>query len=314
MSLTDPRIAIVGSGAVGCFYGGKLLDAGFDVNFLMRSDLNHVAQVGLRIESKQGADLFLPHPSVYGDTKEIGPCDLVIIALKATDNGAFNKLIAPLIRKETVLLTLQNGLGNEYSLAELFGDHRVMGGLCFVCLNRTSPGVIRHVAEGRVAVGEYSREVASRTTHIRLLFQRAGIPCKESQCLMTERWRKLVWNIPFNGLSIVSGSSDTASILADRTLCLRARELMREVIQIARICGYDLPMSMVDEQIALTRGMGKYQPSSVIDYTKGNRVEVEAIWGNALRAGLEAGAKVGLIEKLYQEILDAVGGRDHESG
>ena len=314
MSLTDPRIAIVGSGAVGCFYGGKLLNAGFDVNFLMRSDLNHVAQVGLRIESKQGSDLFFPHPSVYGDPKEIGPCDLVIIALKATDNGAFNKLIAPLIRKETVLLTLQNGLGNEYSLAELFGDHRVMGGLCFVCLNRTSPGVIRHVAEGRVAVGEYSREVASRTTHIRSLFQRAGIPCKESQCLMTERWRKLVWNIPFNGLSIVSGSSDTASILADRTLCLRARELMREVIQIARICGYDLPMSMVDEQIALTRGMGKYQPSSVIDYAKGNRVEVEAIWGNALRAGLEAGAQVGLIEKLYQEILDAVGGRDHESG
>jgi len=314
MSLTDPRIAIVGSGAVGCFYGGKLLNAGFDVNFLMRRDLNYVARVGLRIESKQGADLFFPYPSVYGDTKEIGPCDLVIIALKATDNGAFNKLIAPLIRDETVLLTLQNGLGNEDCLAELFGDHRVMGGLCFVCLNRTGPGVIRHVAEGRVSVGEYSREGNSRTTDIRLLFQRAGIPCKESQCLMTERWRKLVWNIPFNGLSIVSDKSDTAAILADRTLCLRARELMREVIQIARICGYDLPISMVDEQIALTWGMGKYQPSSVIDYAKGNRVEVEAIWGNALRAGLEVGAQVGLVEKLYQEILDAVGGRKHESG
>ncbi|MED5585589.1 MAG: 2-dehydropantoate 2-reductase [Verrucomicrobiota bacterium] len=314
MRLTDPRIAIVGSGAVGCFYGGRLLNSGLDVHFLMRSDLEHAAKEGLRIESKHYGDLFFPHPNVYGDTAKMGSFDLVIIALKATDNDSFGELIMPLIREDTALLTLQNGLGNEDCIAGLFGAHRVMGGLCFVCLNRIGPGLIRHVAEGSVSIGEYTGQAVERTRDVGLLFRRAGIPCNVSQCLMTERWRKLVWNIPFNGLSIVSGSSDTGAILADSNLRSRACELMREVIRIARLCGYQLPMSMVDEQIALTEGMGAYRPSSVIDYAKGKRVEVEAIWGNALRAGMKAGAEVALLEELYREILESVGSREYESG
>jgi len=314
MVLTDPRIAIVGSGALGCFYGGKLLNSGLDVHFLMRNDLEHVNRAGLRIESNLNGNLALSDLSIHGDTQDIGPCDLVIIALKATDNEALKVLIPPLLKENTALLTLQNGLGNEEYLAGLFGEQRVMGGLCFVCLNRISPGVIRHIAEGRVAVGEFSGSPGPRTYDVELLFQRAGISCKVSQCLMTERWRKLVWNIPFNGLAIASEGLDTGAILSDRHLRARACSLMREVIEIARCCGHELPLSLVDEQVVLTEGMGAYRPSSVIDYAKGNEVEVEAIWGKALRMGIEAGAEVALLGALYDEICASVGSRKCKSG
>ena len=313
MVLTHPRIAIVGSGAVGCFYGGKLLHSGLDVHFLMRSDLDHVGKVGLRIESATG-NLELPDVSVHGDTEGIGPCDLIIIALKATDNEVLKVLLPPLLQEHTALLTLQNGLGNEDFLAGIFDPNRVMGGLCFVCLNRISPGVIRHVAEGGISLGEFSGLPVPRTHDIGLLFRRAGISCMVSDCLMTERWRKLVWNIPFNGLAIASGKLDTGAILADRHHHARACSLMREVIEIARCCGYELPLSLVDEQILLTKGMGAYKPSSLLDYAKGNKVEVEAIWGQALRMGIDAGAGVSHLQELYDEISSAVKNRECKSG
>ncbi len=312
--LTDPRIAIVGSGAVGCFYGSRLLHSGRDVHFLMRNDLEHVTRYGLRIESEEEGDSHLSPISAHGDTKDIGPCDLVMIALKSTDNEVLEELIPPLLKDHTALLTLQNGLGNESFLAERFGTERVIGGLCFVCLNRISPGVIKHVAEGRVSVGEFSGLPLPRTHDIGLMFKHAGIPCRVSHCLMFERWRKLVWNIPFNGLAIVSGKMDTAAILADRSLRERACSLMSEVIEIAGCCGHELPLSMVDEQISVTKGMGAYKPSSLLDYTTGTQVEVESIWGEALRIGMAAGAGVKLLQELYEEICSAVCRRDCKSG
>jgi 2-dehydropantoate 2-reductase len=310
----DPRIAIVGSGAVGCFYGSRLVHSGRDVHFLMRNDLEHVTRYGLRIESEEAGNLHLSRISAYGDTKDIGPCDLAIIALKSTDNEVLEELIPPLLKDHTALLTLQNGLGNESFLADRFGTERVIGGLCFVCLNRISQGVVKHVAEGRVSVGEFSGLPLPRTHDIGLMLKHAGIPCRVSDSLMSERWRKLVWNIPFNGLAIVSGKVDTAAILADRSLCERASSLMREVIEIARCCGHALPLSMVDEQISVTKGMGAYKPSSLLDYTKGKQVEVESIWGEALRIGLAAGAGVKLLQELYEEICSAVYRRDCKSG
>jgi 2-dehydropantoate 2-reductase len=132
------KIAVVGSGAVGSYYGGMLAHSGEDVHFLMRSDLEAVRERGLSIHTR-GEKLHLAHTQAHGSTEEIGPCDLVIIALKATANIALEELLPPLLAENTALLTLQNGLGNEEFLAGRWGAERVMGALCFVCLNRTGP-------------------------------------------------------------------------------------------------------------------------------------------------------------------------------
>jgi len=271
----------------------------------MRSDLDHVRRRGLRLHSKQG-DCHLQGASAYATAEEIGPSDLVIIALKATSNEALVELIPPLLKEDTILLTLQNGLGNEEFLAEHFGAERVIGGLCFVCLNRTEPGVIRHLGAGTISIGEFTGLPLPRTHEIASEFKRSGVVCNVKPDLARERWKKLVWNIPFNGLAIAAGGIDVAEILADPDLEFLARQLMREVISSARQLGHELPASLVEDQVKATHPMGPYKPSSLIDFLEGREVEIEAIWGEPYRRAANAGAEVGRLEYLYHEIRRAL--------
>lgn len=229
-------IAVVGSGAVGGYYGAKLAEK-CDVSFLMRRDLEAVRAHGLKIESCDG-DFELPHAKAFSCTEEIGPVDLVLIAIKTTSNEAIPALIPPLLKPNTILVTLQNGLGNEEFLHELFPEYPLMGGLCFVCINRGEPGVIHHIAHGRVEMGEYT-ETGVADSVLRL-FQSCGIDAMLLPDLGLARWRKLVWNIPFNGLSIAAGGIDTRQILADPELRRRTIRLMHEVIASAAAHGFEI--------------------------------------------------------------------------
>ncbi len=299
------RIAILGSGAMGCYYGGRLALSGCDVRFHMRSDLAHVRQHGLVVKSYLG-DFALPEVQAYGDPREIGPVDLVVITLKATANGALEELVPPLLHAGTRLLTLQNGLGNEEYLAERWGADRVLGGVCFTCINRTGPGVIEHTAQGQISLGAHtptSQEAAAAAVD---LFNRHGVECSLAESIPAVRWRKLVWNIPFNGLAILGGGIDTARILADPALHATLRPIMREVIGCAGVLGHSLPAELVEEQVAVTAGMGPYLPSSMIDYVQGRDVEVEAIWGEPWRRAVAAGLDAGRLEMLYRLIRSAV--------
>lgn len=140
------KIGVVGCGAVGSFYGAKLCRAGHEVHFLLRSDYEAVRLHGVQVLSPEGNFLAFPRPA--RNPREVGGCDLVLVALKTTANDQFSVLIPALLQADTRVLTLQNGLGNEERLASLFGPERVLGGLCFVCLNRVTPGVVRHLAHG----------------------------------------------------------------------------------------------------------------------------------------------------------------------
>ena len=300
--MTSPRIVIVGCGAVGLFYGAKLALSGQDVHFLMRQDFDKVSKYGIKIESGSGATEYLKNPSIYRDALEIGPCDLIIVAIKSTDNKALESLIPTLIKKETAIMTLQNGLGNEEFIAKKFGSHRVLGGLCFVCLNRVSKGVVRHIAQGTISCGEFTGLPLPRTHDVALMFKGAGIPFIVAESLIEQRWKKLVWNIPFNGISISEGGVDTSVILNDESLLFLVEALMREVIQVANKLGYNLSDSLIDHNIKETKSMGPYRPSSMIDFMEGRPVEVEAIWGNPVRVGRSIGVEIPNMEALYDSI------------
>lgn len=276
-----------------------LAHAGEEVHFLMRSDLAEVRARGLTIRTR-GETVRLEDVSAEAETEVIGPCDIVIVSVKATANAALEKLLSPLLGPETALLTLQNGLGNDEFLAARWGAERVMGGLCFVCLNRTAPGVIEHFDHGSISIGEYRRAPQPRTRSIVEAFQRAGIDANVVENLLTERWRKLVWNIPFNGLSIVANGATVADVLADSGLRELARNLMSEVLDAARRLGHEIPDSFADFQIERSWSMGGYKPSSMLDWEAGRPVEVEAIWGESWRQGVSAGAKMGRLEMLYR--------------
>jgi len=300
------KIAIVGSGAVGCYYGGMLAHLGHDVHFLMRADLALVQARGLTV--KTGGQIIHVPAQAHADTSSIGPCDLVIVALKATANGVLDELIPPLLHERTGIVTLQNGLGNEEYLAQRWGAERVMGALCFVCLNRTAPGEVTHFDHGTISIGEFCRPKSPRVQALVDAFVAAGIEAKGVDNLVEERWRKLVWNVPFNGLSIAAKAT-VADVLADDALRAEARGLMSDVLDGARALGHHIPDEFADFQLERSATMGAYRPSSMIDFEAGRAVEVQAIWGEPLRQGRAAGASMPRLGLLYAILarLDKVG-------
>ncbi len=299
MDFARPSIAILGAGAVGGYYGARMVQAGYEVHFLLRSDYEAVARDGFAVQSRDGDFHLSPGQlHIYKDAKDLPQVDLVIIALKATANHLLPNLIPPLLKADTAILTLQNGLGNEAELAGWFGGQRVMGGLAFVCINRTGPGKIHHLEHGLVRIGEFSGPPTDRTYAVAGIFKKSTVPCEVLESLEFGRWTKLVWNIPFNGLGAAMGLSTDALVNhpAGRKL---VTELMEEVIQIAVSQGVMLPSGMIEEQIVKTQSMGAYRSSMQVDREEGRELELEAIFGRPLEVARRAGVKTGALEKLY---------------
>ncbi|BDS08237.1 2-dehydropantoate 2-reductase [Oceaniferula spumae] len=310
--LTEPwhikKVAIVGSGAVGSYYGARLAKAGLEVVFLLRSDYSHVSEHGMKISSVAG-DFELPQVNCRRSSREIGVVDLVIIAWKTTSNSQYFDVVSPLVGSQTRILTLQNGLGSAHELSNLFGAWRVYGGLCFVCINRLGPGQISHTASGLIRVGKYLGQERRLTQDERVeldylvaCLSNAEIDCEGVSSLERAQWMKLVWNIPFNGLAISEGGIDTKTLLAMPGMEQRVRRIMREVQQVAASLGHSIEDSFLDSQIEVTRPMDAYRPSSMIDYVEGRAVEVDSIWREPVRRAHEVGVPVPEIETLLQEI------------
>jgi 2-dehydropantoate 2-reductase len=292
------RMAIVGSGSVGTYYGAKLAHGGSDVHFLMRGDLSAVQRDGIFVRG-DGENFRVPKINCYNSTKEIGPCDLVVIAVKATSNADLVDLIPPLLHERTIFLTLQNGLGNEEFLAEHFGAQRVLGALCFIAVDRHSKTEVERHAYGHIVLGQFKGNSQSRTREVAAEFTRANVHCALTDDLARERWRKLIWNIPFNGLSILAGGIDTAAIVGDKNFRELTIALMKEVITAANQCGHALPHDAWHEHVKRSETMAGYKPSTLQDWETGKPLEIEAIWGEPVRRAAARGGKMPLTEMIY---------------
>ncbi len=284
------RVAVVGAGALGLYYGALLQKSGVETHFLLRRDYDAVKRSGLQVYSING-DFSLPKVHAWRTPAEMGTADLVIVGLKTFANDRYQELIAPLLSADTVILTLQNGLGNEESLAELFGAERIIGGVAFLCSNRGEPGNIHHLGAGRIVLGEFVRRDAVQLERLAEMFCAAGVDCRTTADLKRARWEKLVWNIPFNGLSALLEQS------VDRLLAVPAtRELIRQIMLEVIIAGNGqglnsaIPEKFADSMIEFTDNMGEYRPSMQIDREEGRALEI----GSIFRIPLEAGAGKGV--------------------
>ena len=298
---SHPRTAVVGSGALGTYYGAKLAKSGVPVSFLARRDLAHLQSKGLQIRCTQG-DFHLPQVNAWASPQEIGPVDLVLVCLKTTANASLAELLPPLIGADTAVCTLQNGLGNEEFLASLIGQERVLCGVCHVCVSRPEPGVARNLSGGNIRFSDLTGGDTPRARSLAALFEKAGLTCSVAPSVGSARWYKLVWNIPFNGLSIAAGGIDTAQILADPKLYQETLALMDEVMQASAALGFPQDPQHPTQEVARTRKMGAYQPSSLLDYLAKKPVELESIWGEPLRLGTGAGVPMPKLANLYQAL------------
>ena len=303
-------IAVIGAGAVGGYYGARLAQAGHDVRFLLRRDLEAVRTNGLRVYSRDG-DFHLPSITAASRPEELGTVDWVICSLKATALEQARELVEPCLREDTRILALMNGLGVEARFAEWFGAQRVFGGMAFVCINRGEPGVIHHLDYGRISLGNVLDD-ARENAHLDELLRGANIETVVAPNLRYARWEKLCWNVPFNGLSVAGGGIGTQTILRDRELRTTAETAMREVVAAGNA---DLSAANstsrldVDEVVArmfsLTETMGDYRTSMVIDYVNGAELEVEAILGNPVRRARELGLAVPTMSALHGLVANA---------
>jgi 2-dehydropantoate 2-reductase len=291
------RYAIIGTGALGGFYGARLQRAGCEVHFLLHSDYEHVRQNGLVCESKDG-DFTLPQVHSYCNARDLPPVDVVIVALKATHNH----LLPALLPKEGAVMLMQNGLGGEEFLAGIVGAQRVVCGLSFICSNKIGPGHIRHLDYGLVSLGEVAtRGVSDRMCTIAGDLQRAGIPVQMLDDFRVARWNKLVWNIPYNGLSVILNAT-TAELMANRDTRQLCEQIMHEIVADAHACGVPVSDEIIAEMLEHTEKMIPYRTSMKIDFDEHRPMEVEAIFGNPLRATQTAGAQSPLLETLYRQL------------
>lgn len=302
------KIAIVGTGALGGWYAALLAEAGHEVHCLARSDFEPIRAKGLTIRHK-GQERAVRVASATPDAATIGPCDLVVVTLKSTSNYALPGLVSPLLGPATLVLTLQNGMGNVEALAEVLPAERIVAGLCFVCINRLAPAVIDTTLAGYVRMAAAQGPINAAVAQCVEVFAGAGVDCQAEASLEAVLWKKLCWNIPFNGLSIAGGSITTDLILTDPTLNERAFLLMKEVQAAALARGHGFEDAHIKRQFVVTAGMGPYRPSSLIDFVEGRDVEVTGIWGEPLRRGQAAGVKMPETEKLVAEIKARIAAR-----
>ncbi len=305
MSRGITSIAVVGSGAIGLYYGGRLAAVGEDVRFLARTDYEVLSRDGLRVESAHG-NFQVPDIQVFRSSGEIGPVDLVIVAWKTTANDHLVSVLPPLLHAETRVLTLQNGLGNCELLADIVGPERVLGGLCFVCINRITPGLVSHTAGGKMTLGQWQNGDGEFLRELESRFIRAGIHAVAVENLRKSQWEKLVWNIPFNGLSVAEGGVTTDVLLECRRTEDEMRSLMAEVVTAARALGLPLEDGLIDSNIERTRPMGPYRTSSMIDFVEGREVEVAPIWEEPLRQATAAGVPMSRLTDLLRRIREQI--------
>lgn len=294
-------VAIVGSGALGLYYGGRMAKAGLDVAFLARGELDAIRARGVTVSYPK--EKYTLHPVRAAATaEEIGPVDLVVVALKATANGSLAKLLPPLLGPGTAVVNLQNGLGVDEQVAAVVGPGRTLGCLCFVAVNRVGPGEVACMQLGYVALGEFVGEATERTRAVAEVFTRAGVKTQVAPSLLAARWHKLVWNVPFNGLSVVEGGMTTDVILQDAEREARVWALMREVRAAAAAEGVVIAEEFVVSQIENTRLMGPYKPSTMLDYLAGKPLELEPIWGEPLRRARRLGVAAPELARLHAEL------------
>ena len=294
------RIAIIGAGAVGSYYGARLAETGHDVHFLLRSDYDAVAANGLHIESVDG-DINLDAPPIATNSADIGPVDWIICALKATSMHQARELLAPCVGDHTRILALMNGLGIEEQFTAWFPQTPVFGGLAFTCINRGDPGRIHHIDYGPITLahlGDDPEEIARAVS----LWDDAKVQILTAPSLLAARWQKLCWNVPFNGLTVTAGGVTTDIVMHDPDLRAAAEELMHELVAAAnadlathRTSARLDAAAVIESMMTRTDDMAAYKPSTTVDFVEGREMEVAAIFEAPRRRAAELGVATPLL-------------------
>ena len=296
------KIAVIGAGALGLFYGGKLALAGYPSQFQSRNAYHSLKRKKLKVKSIWGN--FSIKLDIHESTKTMTPANIIILSVKALPEINMKTLILPCLKKQknekSIIICLQNGINQEERLKKIFPGSVILGALAYSCIQRVSYHKVHHLDYGQIQIAPLEKSHLRIAEVITKLFSDSGIECKLGQCLRKLRWHKLLWNIPFNSLSVLLGGADTSSIIHDPIVRNLSAQLMQETIDIAKSEGILIPQKAIKDMIDRTKKMEPYKTSMLLDYEQGQKMEVEAIVGEPLKIAKKRKVEVKKIEILYQ--------------
>ena len=282
------KIAVMGSGGVGGYFGAKLAAAGGQVTFIARgAHLAAIRQNGLRVRSPLG-ELLIEQPAVTEDPREIGPVDLVLFGVKLWDTEAAAEAIRPLIGSDTGVISLQNGVIKDDILVDKFGPQTVIGGVCYIAATIAEPGVIAHTGTmQKLVFGEYGGRSSERVKRFHEMCRQAGIDAEISDDIRRSIWEKFVFLVGFSAVTattrcpigIVRDNPQSRQLLAG---------VMQEVVDVGRAEGVALAPGFVEDRLAFCDQLPESMTASMHhDLERGNRLEVQWLSGDVSRRGEE---------------------------
>lgn len=292
--------AVIGAGGVGGYYGGRLANAWRDVCFLLHSDYEYVCKHGLRVDSCRG-DFVLNPVRAYCAPEDLTVCDVVLVALKTVNNGLLPSLLKHVAGPDTLVVLIQNGIGMEDDLQEAMPGLQIAAATAFICSAKTGPGHISHMDYGTLTVANYSCRDQARFEALVQDFKESGVETFVAEYKLA-RWRKAVWNMPFNGMTVALDTSTDALLSNPATRAL-IYEQMQEVIDAAAACGVTgLEPSFADKMMANTDKMTPYKPSMKLDYDCGRPMEIEYLYSRPLALAAAAGCPMPRLQMLEAQL------------
>ena len=281
------KILLVGPGAVGTYFCGRLAQNGADVEVVARSHADLIAAKGYHIESDrpEGDFHFAPSRVIVSAAECSSDIDAIVVALKILPEIDTASLIAPaanLPHRPPVVL-IQNGIGIEEPIAAAFPENTIISTIAYIGGTRPAPGVVRQRGSARLCMGVYQGRDESFCKNLVDEFVKAKVDCSYSSDIRFDRWNKLLWNLAFNTVSVIGGNLTTAQMCDRGAIEMLCRNLMSECAAVARAAGVALDDTHIDSQIEFTRQFPPYKTSTLQDFEAGRPLECEAIIGNAVR-------------------------------
>ena len=293
------KYAVIGVGGVGGYFGGRLANAGRDVCFLMHSDYDCVCKHGLRVDSCRGNFLINPIKA-YKAPEDLPVCDVVLVALKTVNNALLPKLLSHVAGPDTLVVLIQNGIGMEDDLQVAMPGLQIAAATAFICSAKTGPGHITHMDYGTLTIANYSCQDNGKIEALVRDLTVAGVETFQAEYKLA-RWRKAVWNMPFNGMTVALDASTAELLLNPSTRALIYNQML-EVIEAANACGVKLDAAFADKMMANTDKMTPYKPSMKLDYDNGRPMEIEYLYTRPLAIAAAAGSPMPRLQMLEAQL------------
>ena len=303
------RIAMMGSGGIGGYFGGRMAAAGADITFIARGrHLDAIRQSGIKIDSAELGDAVI-HPAQATDNPaDVGPVDCVIMGVKLWDTKETGRAITPMLGPDTAVLSLQNGVDGDDILAPIVGRERLIGGVAFIASSISELGTIKHVGTmQRIVMGEPEGGSSERVAALHKIMKAGGINAEISDDVERTIWEKFVFLVGMSSTTTLM-NSEIGPIRSDPEGREFLHNVFREVTAVGRARGVELPEDFGDTRLDFADGVPAEMTTSMHhDLKAGNRLELPWLAGAVVRMGREAGVPTPVCQTVYAALLPKAG-------